>query len=445
MGKTFEKGSLMKKILAVLIILLLQNTVFAIEDIVKVNLDKAIDVALENNIDLKAARLNVQIARNDTKVANRLQNPSIEGFYFLGAAGWNEPKQWGLSQNIEVAKRGVRKQLANANLKLAEKNTEYTTFDLKMDVREAYINLVAAKSVLDTLEQQQTLQEELLRIASNRVKTGKVPEIDAIQAEIALNQIITQVNTAKVNVKQALSNFNKVINAPNNIVYDTNDKIFAEENNYAEMLTPPPTENFPNISTMMNEAIANRFDIQLAKQEAEIAQKNLKVISRQRVPDLELNGGYAYQIGAHSDDGRFHSGAYVGANIVNIPVLYNYSPEIKNATLKVEQAKLNYESTKNKAVKDITAAYERFLTAADNLNHYESKIVTSSEKLIDISKKSYESGKSDITALIIMKQSYKSIIVGYTYALADYYNSWTNFLREINDEDFVLNIKEETI
>ena len=40
-----------------------------------------------------------------------------------------------------------------------------------------------------------------------------------------------------------------------------------------------------------------------------------------------------------------------------------------------------------------------------------------------------------------MKQSYKSIIVGYTLALADYYNSWTNFLREINDEDFEINLK----
>ena len=43
-----------------------------------------------------------------------------------------------------------------------------------------------------------------------------------------------------------------------------------------------------------------------------------------------------------------------------------------------------------------------------------------------------------ITSLIVMKQSYKSIIIGYTQALTDYYKSWTNFLREINDEDYEL-------
>ena len=434
----------MKKLLLILAILLLNNPTQAIEDIKKVNLDEAIDIALENNIDLKAAQLNIKVAKNEEKVANRLQNPSIDGFYFLGAAGWSEPKQWGLSQNIEIAKRNARKRLAQSNLKLVEKNTDYTTFDLKMDVREAYINLVASKSIQHTLEQQQDLQEELLQIARNHVKAGKVPEIDAIQAEIALNQLITQVNTAKVNVKQALSNFNKVINSTTPTLYDSNDKIFAEENNYKEMLTPNPTLNFPSISTLMDKALANRFDIQIAKQQIDIAEKNLTLVSRQRIPDLSISGGYAYQIGAHSDDGRFHNGAYAGASLVNIPLFYNYSPEIQNATIKLHQAELNYTSTKNKAIKDITVAYERFLTAADNLNQYEAKIVAGSEKLIDISLDSYEHGKSDLTSLIIMKQSYKSIIVGYTLALADYYNSWTNFLREINDEDFEINLKQNS-
>ena len=35
----------------------------------------------------------------------------------------------------------------------------------------------------------------------------------------------------------------------------------------------------------------------------------------------------------------------------------------------------------------------------------------------------------------VMEQSYKSIIVGYTYALAEYYNSWIDFLREVNQEE----------
>lgn len=80
-----------------------------------------------------------------------------------------------MSQTVEVAKRRARKKLAQSNLKLVETNVDYTRFDLKMDVREAYINLVAAKSILETLKQQQHLQEDLLAIAQNELKKAKFP------------------------------------------------------------------------------------------------------------------------------------------------------------------------------------------------------------------------------------------------------------------------------
>ena len=418
--------------------MLMQPKLFAVQDVKKVYLNQAIDAALENNIDLQAAKLERNIAKNNIKTANRLQNPSFDAFYFLGAAGISEPKQLGVSENIEIAKRKARKNLAESNLKLVEKNIDYTIFDLKMDVREAYINLVEAKSILDTLEQQEELQEELLKIAKVRVKNHNAPDIDVIQAEIALNQMITQVNSARVNVKKALSDFNKVINNPDNIVYDSMDNIFSEENNFQEMMTPPPNFDFPSFDEIVQNAIRNRYDIQIAKQEIDVAEKNLTVTARQRIPDIQLTGGYAYQVGSYTDSGNFNNGAYAGASLVNIPLFYNYSPEIQNAALKLKQAELKYESSKNRAVKDVSAAYDRFLTAADNLNHYEKKIITGSEELIETSKNSYEAGKSDITSLIVMKQSYKSIIIGYTQALAEYYNSWTNFLREVNDEKFTL-------
>ena len=425
-------------VLSLIMLSLIQAGVFAAGNIKKVYLDEAIDVALKNNIDLQAAKIDISIAKNNIKSANKFQNPSFDAYYFLGAAGNSEPKQLGFSENIEIAKRKARKNLAEANLKLVEKNVGYTTFDLKMDVREAYINLVEPKSILSTLEQQKELQQELLSIAKAKVGAHNAPNIDVIQAEIALNQMITQVNTANVNVQKALADFNKVINNPDNVTYDSMDKLFSEENNFNEMMTPPPDYKFPDFSEIQTKAMENRFDIQIAKQEIDVAEKNLTVVTRQRIPDLQLTGGYAYKPGHYADNGNFNNGAYAGASIVNIPLFYNYSPEIQNAALKLKQAEMKYMSVKNKALKDIASAYARFLTAADNLNHFEAKIVKGSEDLIETSKQSYEAGKSDITSLIVMKQSYKSIIIGYAQALAEYYNSWTNFLREINDEDFDL-------
>ena len=429
----------MKRFFIITFLFLAPLFAYAESDIQKIYLNEAIDIALKNNIDLEASKINIDIARNQIKSASRFQNPSLDYYHFMGNSANTEPKQIGISQNFELAKRSARKNLAKSELLLAKKMVNYTTFDLKMDVREAYINLVASKSILNTLEQQLQLQKELHDIAYNRVKLKQTSPIDVIQAEIALNQMITQVNSAKVNVKKSLSFFNKVINSSDNKIYDSMDKLFAEENNFEEMLTPPPTETFPPVEEIVEEALENRFDIQISKQAIDVAEKNLTLVARQKIPDLQLSGGYAYLPSKYSNSDSYENGGYAAASLVNLPLFYNYSPEIKNAALKLKQAELNLNSTKNKAIKDVTAAYERFLVAAENLNQYEAKIITSSEELIETSKKSYEKGEIDIGSLIVMKQSYKSIIIGYTQALAEYYNSWTSVLREVNDEKFDIN------
>lgn len=425
----------MKKIFITLLILIVGHVCFAENSVQKINLSEAVNLAIKNNIDFQANKLDTEIAKNNIKVANKLQNPDFDIFYNFGSAGKGNPQFFGMTETIEIAKRGARKKLAKANYELAKENLNFYEFDLKMDVREAYINLVAAKSILKSLQEQQKLLKELLTIAQRRYEAGAAPEIDVIQAEIALNQMTTQVNTAKVNVKSATFEFNKTINPKDKtyLKFDTVDDLFR--NNFIDLETPNPKSQMPEFETIAEDSLKNRFDIKIAKQQINVAEKNLTVIARQRIPDLEIQGGYGYQSKGMSDDGRFKTGAYAGASLVNLPLLYAYSPEIKNAKLEVEKAELNYISTKNKALKDLNNAYEKFVTAQMNLNFYNDKLLKNSDEMIRVSKRSYEVGKSNLTSLIVMEQSYKSIIIGYTYALADYYNCWINFLREVNQEE----------
>ena len=314
-----------------------------------------------------------------------------------------------------------------------------------MDVRETYADLVGAKTIMGCLLEQKELLNELLNIAQNKYSSNKISQTDVIQAQIALNQLETKINAAKTGVTTARNNFNKTLNLKetSNIIYDTKEDNLPDETVFISLKTPDLNRPIPPFEKIANRALEKRLDIAASKQEIDIAKKNATIIERQRIPDIEISGGYSYLPQSHSDTGRFEPGAFAAAGINNIPVFYTYKPEIQNAKLQVQQAQIKYESAKNKALKDLNSAYDRFLTARTNLNHYEKKILTDSEELINVSTKSYETGQSDITSLIVMKQSYRSIIIGYTQALAEYYNSWTNFLREVNDQEFDLYIDED--
>ena len=92
---------------------------------------------------------------------------------------------------------------------------------------------------------------------------------------------------------------------------------------------------------------------------------------------------------------------------------------------------------------DFEKAYEKFLLAQVRLKNYNEQLIINSEKLINESRKSYYiDDKTDLTTLITMEESYRMISVAYTYALADYYNAWNEFIREVNNESFTIAEKE---
>jgi len=401
----------------------------------RISLHQAVEIAEKNNLDIKSSKMDVDIAKNEIKISNRLQNPSIETFWNFGKAGKGNPNQIGVAQTVELFKRGARKNLAKANFIQSEESFNSQKFNLKMDVAEAYIRLVVAKSILKKYEHQQKFLEDLLEISNLNNKDNNKLDLDTIEAKIALNQIITEVNKAKTNAKTARIDFNRVINTLDGD-YDSIDCELSKENDVIGLNIPSSSVKLPSFKAIESSAIKNRYDIKIAEHEIEVAKKKLIVTARQKVPDLEVSGGYGYQTVGLADDNRYKSGAYLGANLVNIPLLYSYKPEIKNAQLEIDKANLNYTSTVNKAKKDVEIAYERFITAQLNLESYNEKILKDSEDLFELFEKKYKKENVDFATLAAVEETYQDLVNGYSEALSDYYISWINFLRGINSETF---------
>ena len=409
-------------------------------EVKKIDLDDAIQLSLSNNLDLQSARIEVELAKNGVGIANRLKNPEINFFYNFGRAGRSEPQMLGVSQTLEIAKRAPRKRLAKSELLQKELDVKTAEFTLEMDVRETYVDLVGAKTILNDLTEQREILQELLILAQKRYKANKCSQTDVIQAQIALNKLETEINSAKTLLNLRRNDFNKALNIKENtsVIYDTKEDSLPGETVFISLKTPDYNQKMPTFEEIEKRALDKRNDIKQAKQAVDIAQKNFSVVARQRIPDIEVMGGYSFLPSTHADSGSFESGAYVGANLTNIPLLYSYKPEIKNAKLQIEQAQINYESVKNKAQKDLSSAYDKFLSSRENLIFYKQKLVKDSEDLIKISKKNYNEGKADLTSVVVMEQSYRDILTGYIMALADYYTDWIDFLREVNSEDFDL-------
>lgn len=429
----------MKKFLFLFLILIFfpVSSCLGIVETEKISIKDAVAIASKQNLDILASRIDTDIEENSIQAANRLENPSLGVFYNFGQAGKGNPQQIGITQTVELGKRTSRKNLAKANFELAKKYYEYLEFDLRMDVREAYTNLLAKKSVLTTRREQEELLNGVLEHVKSKNKTKNSSNTDVLQAQLLLNQMITEVQSAYYDMKTAMYDFNKIINCPNSF-YDTKEENFTDD--YMPLLIPKPDAKMPDFEKISNEALNNRLDIQIALKEIEVAEQGLLVELRKKIPDIEVNAGYSYQNPGQSGEGIFKHGAFIGANLVNIPLFYSYAPEIKNAKLKLEQAHLHYASVENKALNDLKKAYDKFLLSQKILVSYNEQLLDNSEDLIIASRKSYKEGKTDLTTLVTMEESYRMISISHSYALADYYNAWNAFIREVNNEKFIVNL-----
>jgi len=391
----------------------------------KITLLEAINKALEGNIELQEQRKNLGISQNDIKKANALKNPQFQTNLLMGRIAKGNSSQVGVMLPIEIAKRGARKHAAESGLTYTENKIKDYEFKLKLRVRTSYFNLILAKSDLKIMEERKELLEDLLEIAQNRPKTSPNYEIDVLQADMKLKKQYVQINRAKANVRTAQYNFNKVLNLENDMtLYDSQEDSVFHQAFFTNL-------KLPNYEELESYAFKSRYDIKMAEAKIEKAKKDLIVVARQRVPDLYLSGGYAF---AH--DGT--PGAFVGAGF-DIPSLYLYNPEIKNAKLQYEKAQLEFNSIINITKNIIHTNYDKFVIAQENVEHYKD-IMAESRKILNLSKQRYQKGQTSITNLIVVEHTHQELLNEFLSAIGAYYNSYIALLQEIGMDNFSIDI-----
>ncbi len=429
-----------KIIIIFFVILLLQLPVFAEETPdVKLNICEAVELAVEKNFDINQRRKDINIATNKIKEANRLKDSEINTLFLFGDTALGNPQQIGLTQDIEILKRGPRKYHARAEKNVTVSEVDLDIFNLKMDVREAYIEAAYAKSMLDIVKQQQAALMQMVNVAKKRVDVGVAPEIELLQAQIIYDQLQIAYNKAQTLILTTRADFNRILNVTEYETYDICEELLPVDAEFYLLLTPQPQQKLIPYEKIEQLALQRRWDIIIAQKEIVVAKKYLAVVRSKRIPDIEVFGGFMYLTSSKNNDitisnGGALYGSYAGVNI-ELPILYLYRPEIKNAQLKIQQKELNAESVRIKALNNVKKAYENFEVARKNLNFYTEKLLTESEATVKAARRSYEVGKSPIANLILMEQSNLNILSNYINALATYYFAWVDLLREINVEE----------
>lgn len=401
--------------------------------VVHIPLDQAVNLALVNNLDLKSKRKQAEELQQEIKIANALKNPRFESNFLIGRVTRGNSSQFGLSVPVEVAKRGIRKKIAQTNLEIVEKQIKASEHDIKIEIMKDYFNILYMKSVVLIFQEREKLFKNLKTIAEQKSKKYVNYDVDILQADMKYKRQLVYLNKAKADLLIAQFKLNDTMNIKDSdVMYDTlEESLFTNDLGILNI-------NLLPYQTIEDTAMKYSYSLSIADSNIIKSEQEVTQAKRQRIPNLTVGGGTAYQT-ARQTGGDSLPGAYVSIG-ADIPILYSYGPDIKKAKITLDRANLDKDSFENHLKYALKQDYNEFKYAKANMDHYKN-ILDESNKLLKTYSKRYEKGQTSLQNFIQVETMHQETLKDYIGATQAYYDSYLNLMHNVGHDILMTNQK----
>lgn len=416
----------MRKILLIIIFIILFTPIRAYSQVEHVSMEEAVSLALEKNLDIKSKRKKAEELTQEIKIANALKNPQFQSNFLMGKVTRGNSSQFGLAVPIEICKRGIRKNIAQINLKIAENEIRAAEHDLKIRVMSAYFNILYMKSVVQILQEREKMFRSIKSVADNHEQYELHTGIDIVQNDIKYKKQLILLNKAKANLLGAQFALNDVMNIENSkVMYDTVEtSLFADDLEILHI-------NLPEYQVIEDAAMKYSYSLSIAEQNIERKSVEVTQAKRKRIPDVTVAGGYAYQT-AHQTKDIALPGAFVGAGF-DVPIFYSFAPDVRKAKITLSRAEIDKASFENHLKFALKEDYNEFKYAKENIEHYQ-VILNGSKSVLENYKKRYVNGQVMLLNLLQVETAHQENVREYINAVQVYYDSYLSLMQNVGHD-----------
>ena len=413
----------MKKIIILTLTICLIQTAHA--QITKISAQEAVEVALNNNLELQAKKKDIEIKYQEIKIANELKNPQFQSNFLMGKVTRGNSSQFGGFLPIELFKRKPRKDVVISELNKTQEEISSFEHELKIQVMKAYFDILYAKSILKVYEDREKLFNQMQDISKSKTKNINY-EAELLQSKIKHKRQLVFINSAKSNLLAVQFNFNDILNLKDDSkMYDTVENNLFDENLNILNIT------VPDYKTIEEMALKYSHSLKIANNNIDIAKKDLIVQKHKIIPDIALAGGTAYQT-AHQTKGEALPGAFVGAYI-DIPILNQYKPDINKAKKTIEKTKINKDSYECHLKIALKKDYNEFKYAQENLKHYRI-ILKDTQDIVNLYKNKYRKNDASLLNVIQIENEYNNVISDYLSAMNLFFKSYLDLMENVGHD-----------
>ena len=281
------------------------------------------------------------------------------------------------------------------------------------DIIKTYYNIVRQKQQRKAIEEQMGINEERVKQAEKKLKVGLGAKPELLQAKLDLN-------AQKAALLQQLTLIEKLKDQLNQLM------VFEPGTTY-EVADSIVFDNTLVAGDIFSSADKNNTELQVAKQNIQIASTTLRERKADRFPVVSLNSAYNYNkttnklvVNNFTPLFNRNHGFNYGVSI-SIPILNSFTVkrQIREAKLDIEYQQLIYDYQKTKINIAISNAYKDYELQKKTLELEESNIMLAKENVYI----AVERLRLGISTSLELRETQKSLEDAYNRLIAARYNT----------------------
>lgn len=376
-----------------------------------ITLDQAIQMALQHNHNLLAARTVIQQDKAEETTANLRPNPVLmaDSDFLpvfqpsnLSADYLDNTAQWdlGVSYLFERGKkRQHRLQAAKDQTAVAASQVADNERTLAYSVASQFISVELAESTLALAQQDLDSFENTVNIAQARYKAGDIGEGDFLKIKLQLLQFQTDVSAARLARAQGLSDLRQLLG------YESVDANYDVSGSFKYKPVPGALEDF------QAKALRDRPDLQEAQLGVTAAKSQYALQKADGKRDFtgQLNYTHLAYLNDISVFGQ-----------IQIPVFDRNQGEIARAGYGITQAQEQNKYASGQVLTDVRDAYENLHANDQIVNLYRSGYLDQAQQSLQITEYAYRRGAASLLDFLDAERSFRTTQLGYRQALASY-------------------------
>lgn len=394
-------------------------------------LDKALEIALDENPTIKVAAEEIALKKVASKEAwqSLLPEASLNGSldhtikaaemklndmsFKMGQDGTNTANA-GLSINLPLFAPAVYRAMSmtKTDIELAVEKSRASELDLINQVTKAYYQLMLAQDSYEVLQGSYKLAEDNFNVVNAKYQQGAVSEFDKISAEVQMRSIKPNVISAANAVTLAKLQLKVLMGITADVDIKTDDNL----TNYESML-------FANQLKEEDMSLENNTTMKQFELNMKLLEKNVKSLKTNFMPTLSMSFSYQYQ-SLYNPNINFFDYTWSNSSslMFNLSIpLYRASnfTKVKSARIQMRQLDWNRIDMERKLNMQVVS-YRNNMTASSEQVVSNKENVMQAEKAVQIAGKRYEVGKGTVLELNSSQVSLTQAQLTYNQSIYDY-------------------------